>query len=450
MISTSIRALQHLYHNKRMRVLLSDSWRMSWPLIIVMFLEFLVSLTDVFVAGKIGRETQAAVGFSAQMYFVFVVLANAMTQGTVSVISKLHGAGKHHDFANAIKTIVAASIVIGILLTAIAYCLTPLIISFSSVPSEIIDITRSFIKVYLIALPFHYLLTMTNGILRATKRSIRSLVTMLIVGVINIGLNLYFLSYTDLSFKGIALSTVISIIIGSLINWISIRPMMSAARNFSWQMLKRVSQIGLPNLILQISWQTGSLVLFLILGLLGDQSVNVIAAFTTGLRIEAAIFLPAYALNMSAAALSGNLLGSGNKKDAFAIGIITALTGMFIIVVISIIVIINARSIASQLSSNPLVINECVRYLIIQMVAEPFMAVLVILSGALNGAGDTAGVMRIVVGGMWLIRLPLSWFLAIHLGFGPAAVWVVMDVDIVIRMSLILHRYLKKDWLSHA
>jgi len=190
--------------------------------------------------------------------------------------------------------------------------------------------------------------------------------------------------------------------------------------------------------------------MFMILGLLGNNSVNVIAAFTTGLRIESAIFLPAYALNMSAAALSGNLVGSGKKRDAYTMGIITAVTGMTIIVILSVIIILNSRTIASKLSSNPLVIDECVRYLIIQMIAEPFMAVLVILSGSLNGAGDTAGVMRIVVFGMWIIRVPLSWFLAVHLNLGPAAVWCVMDLDIIIRMSLILHRYMKRDWLIHA
>ena len=71
---------------------------MSWPLIIVMFLEFLVSITDVFVAGRIGKEVQAAVGFTSQLYFIFVVLANAMTQGTVSVVAKLHGGGKVTEF----------------------------------------------------------------------------------------------------------------------------------------------------------------------------------------------------------------------------------------------------------------------------------------------------------------------------------------------------------------
>ena len=450
MIPKSFSTLKHIYRNKRIRFLLSDSWKMSWPLIIVMFLEFLVSITDVFVAGRIGKEVQAAVGFTSQLYFIFVVLANAMTQGTVSVVAKLHGGGKVTEFHQSLRTVLISSLIIGVLLTVAAYALTPFVISASSIPSELKSIAYGFIIIYLIALPFHYILTTTNGILRATRRARQSLFTMSVVGITNVSLNLIFLYKSDLGFKGIAISTVISIIIGSIINFIAIHPMSCIHSSFSWHLLKVITRIGFPNLVLQVSWQVGSLVMFMILGLLGSNSVNVIAAFTTGLRIESAIFLPAYALNMSAAALSGNLVGSGKKRDAYTMGIITAVTGMTIIVILSAIIILNSRTIASNLSSNPLVIDECVRYLIIQMIAEPFMAVLVILSGSLNGAGDTAGVMKIVVFGMWIIRVPLSWFLAVYLNLGPAAVWCVMDLDIIIRMSLILHRYMKRDWLIHA
>ena len=67
----------------------SRSWQVSWPMTLIMFFEFLIGLTDVYVAGKIGKEVQAAYGFVAQIYFISIVVANALTVGTVSVISRL-------------------------------------------------------------------------------------------------------------------------------------------------------------------------------------------------------------------------------------------------------------------------------------------------------------------------------------------------------------------------
>jgi hypothetical protein len=61
---------------------------------LIMLFEFLISLTDVYIAGKVGKEIQAACGFVIQLYFIFIVVANALTVGTVSVVSRLFAAGK--------------------------------------------------------------------------------------------------------------------------------------------------------------------------------------------------------------------------------------------------------------------------------------------------------------------------------------------------------------------
>lgn len=65
----------------------------------------------------------------------------------------------------------------------------------------------------------------------------------------------------------------------------------------------------------------------MILGALPKNNVEIMAAFTNGLKIESAIFLPAFAFNMANTVVIGNLLGRNDKEGAFRAGIITALTG---------------------------------------------------------------------------------------------------------------------------
>lgn len=43
----------------------SRSWQVAWPMTRIMFFEFLIGLTDVYVAGRISKEVQAAYGFVA-------------------------------------------------------------------------------------------------------------------------------------------------------------------------------------------------------------------------------------------------------------------------------------------------------------------------------------------------------------------------------------------------
>ena len=78
------------------------------------------------------------------------------------------------------------------------------------------------------------------------------------------------------------------------------------------------------------------------------------------------------------------------------------------------------------------------------------MAWSVILAGGLNGAGDTKSVMVIVALCIWLVRVPLSYTLVVHLGLGPAAVWWSMNFSIFFQAIFITGRYFSRKWLVHA
>jgi len=78
--------------------------------------------------------------------------------------------------------------------------------------------------------------------------------------------------------------------------------------------------------------------------------------------------------------------------------------------VVALIFFVFARDLAGLLARNQAVLDETTRYLRFNMFSEPFMALSAILGGALQGAGDTRGTLKVVGICMWLIRLPLAWF----------------------------------------
>ena len=57
------------------------SWSVAWPMILIMLFEFMIGLTDVFVSGRVGKEAQATYGYAIQLYFIFIVIANALRLG---------------------------------------------------------------------------------------------------------------------------------------------------------------------------------------------------------------------------------------------------------------------------------------------------------------------------------------------------------------------------------
>lgn len=429
--------------------LFAQSWSISWPMILIMIFMFFISLTDVFIAGRISKDVQASVGLVSQVYFIFVVVATSSNVGTVSVISRLYSSDNRSTYRNAVYSILLTIFIAGIVLSALGVLLSPLIIRVLNVPASIKEISVTLTQIYAAGVVFQYVLLCTNGILRASKMVKRSLFTMSVVCITNILLNFLFVFHTPVYYNGIALSTAVSLFIGAIINFIFVKRIIKGSLSYTFYYVKKIFNIGWPSALLQIGWQLGTTALFLIIAKLPEKSVEVMAALTNGMRIESAIFLPAFAFNMANAVIVGNLLGEGKKQEAFRNGVVTAFMGVIAITVMTVIVVVFAKDVSQILSKDSVVINESVLYIYISMISEPFMAFSVILGGGLNGAGDTRSVMIRIVAGMWVVRIPLAYIMGISLGFGAPGIWWSMNASIITQMVLIARRYFKKEWLSY-
>jgi Na+-driven multidrug efflux pump len=235
-----------------------------------------------------------------------------------------------------------------------------------------------------------------------------------------------------------------------MVNLWKVRSSMTGVMEFSMDPVRKMITIGWPIGMLQVLWQLSSMVLFLILSALPEQRVEILAALTTGLRIESVIYLPVFGFNMANAVIVGNLLGEKRKEDAFQSGFITAAIGVLIVTIMVLLVILNARWIASFLSNNEMVIRESMKYIYVSMISEPFMAWGIILGGGLNGAGDTRSVMIRVALSVWFVRIPLSYIFVVLFGFGPVSVWWSMNISQFIQAFALSKRYFNKEWLSQS
>jgi putative MATE family efflux protein len=435
--------------NKSVREALARSWSVSWPMTAIMFFEFLITLADVYIAGKIGKDIQASYGFVTQIYFMFIVIGNAFTVGAVSVIARLCPNRESDAYASAVASSVWTSFGFGIVLGIAGIYLSPKIIGVLNIPPVVKQFGTPLISIYAGGIIFHYILINTNGLLRACKGIRSSMKTMACVAALNIGLNIFLVFKTPLGFRGIAWSTAMSVMLGSLLNLWHLKKFLFPWRPFAGEIIKKVIQIGWPSGLLQVIWQLGSTTIFLILSALPAYTVEIIAAFTNGYRIESAIFLPAFAFNMANAVVVGNLIGEKKSQLAFRNGLITTALGVAVVSLLSLLVWLNAHAIVALLSDNEIVIDFSVKYLYICLLVEPIMAWGVITSGGLNGAGDTRGVLIYVALSVWLVRIPLSYLTAIVLNFGAPGVWWSMNASIIVQAILITSRYLKRRWLQN-
>jgi MATE family multidrug resistance protein len=435
---------------QKLKALVRESWAVSWPMTLIMLYEFILGITDVFIAGKFGKEVQAAYGLAFQMYFIFIVIALALVVGVVSVISRLFTSGNKAEFNSAVYSSLVAAVTTGMIFATAGILLSGPIISTFKIPAPIKFYAVIFLITYSMGFLFDYILVVTNGILRACNMIRHSLVTMTIVCIMNVALNFWLALNTPMGYRGIAASTVISLFVGCLLNMQFMRRLVSGSMKFSWNAIKSVIDIAWPSGVLQILWNIGAMVLFLILSMVPAHNVEIMAAFTNGLRIESAIYLPAIAFNLAAAVIVGNSMGKKENESAYHGGIVTAWLGVMVTIILTLAVMVNARPVAGFLSGNSMVADESVKYIYIALLSEPVMAWGVILSGALQGAGDTRSVMVIITLAIWMIRLPLSYIFGIYFGMGAAAVWWAMNISVFAQTVFITRRYFSRKWLSNV
>ncbi|MEW6116785.1 MAG: MATE family efflux transporter [Nitrospirota bacterium] len=430
-------------------------WKLSWPMLLIMVFNFLVGLTDIYVAGFISPDVQASVGFVSQIYFLIVLIANAISIGTVALLARELGAGNMHDALAIAKQSILFGILAATGLTTAGVALHREIIAAAGFPVRIRPIAEDFLKIFSLAIGPNYILIITNAIFRSSGEVKKTLFTMSTVSVINIfgcfTLALGLFSFPRLEHTGIGLATASSVTIGMITNFVLLnssrwKSIFTGPWSISTALIKRIVMLSWPAAMLQIAWNAGSLVLYNILGRLGNESITALASLTNGLRIEAVIYLPAFALNMASSVLVGQNLGARNPGRAEKVGWKMAIAGITFISVMALIIFIWAERFAAMVTRDPAVLKETARYLRVNMLSEPFMALSTILGGGLQGAGDTRGTMWIIVIAMWLIRLPLAYILALVLDYGALGVWSAMVTSMSIQGILMTLRFHKGVW----
>lgn len=429
-------------------------WQLSWPMLLIMIFNFFVGFTDIYVAGLINPGVQAAVGFVSQLYFLLIIIANAISIATVALVSRFIGSGDFHKAVENAKQSLIFGVLIAACLTIAGLAFYREIIAAAGFPMQIREIAETFLRIFAFALGPNYLLIISNAIFRASGEVKKPLLTMFVVSAVNVIGDFGFVfgipPFPKIGYPGIALATAISATIGMSINFIFFlhrwQDLYRSAWTISVSTLTKIANLGWPAALLQIAWNAGSIVLYNILGRLGDESIIALASITNGLRIEAIIFLPAFALNMAASVLVGQNLGAGKTGRAAKVGWEIAMVGVVLLSLIAVVIFAWAEYFASLLAKEPAVLKETTRYLRINMVSEPFMALSLILGGGLQGAGDTRGTMWVILIGMWFVRLPLAFFLAIILGYGAIGVWIAMVTSMTVQGILMARRFRSGHW----
>ena len=437
-----------------------EIWALSWPQILMMFLNFLIGIVDVYVGGRIGRETQAAIGVLTQAMFFFQVVAMAVANGAVAAVSQAEGAGRHARANRYVWMCLILGVVASLAILAIGLACRSLFLSLLQVPQPMLPVARTFLTIFLWLLPIQSFFFIANALFRAKKLVMVPLYAWGLAAVLNalgdFGLGLGLWGLPDLGSAGVAWSTFFSVTAGMLFNFVALlRVGMLRLAQFPtcrWmrQGIGYLLRVAWPSGLSQIVWHTGYLVLFAITGSLPAGSVDALAGMAAGARVESLLFLPPMAFNFTASILVGNLLGAGRPDLAKRVGYRILVTGVVAVTLMGLALWPFLPDAAAILSPQAAVQAQAVSYLRYNVAAIPFTVSGLILIGALTGAGATLLTLFVTGSSIWLVRLPLALFLGHRLLGRAEGVWMSMFVSQAMQAMACLCVYQFVGWARFA
>lgn len=316
------------------------------PLFLGNLFQQLYNTADSLIVGNyLGSNALAAVSSSGNLIFLLVGFFNGIAVGAGVVIARYFGAKDYKRVHLAIHTTVALGIVSGIFLTLCGFVLAPKILELMATPKDVLPNSIIYFRVYFMGSIAFVLYNFLTGILQAVGDSRHPLYYLIISSIINVVLDLVFISGFDFGVGSAALATIISQVVSAILCVIHLTKapkeycLVIKDIHFDRYLLKQVISNGLPTGIQNSIIAFANVVVQSHINSFGKMAVAGCGSYS---KIEGFAFLPITCFAMALTTFTSQNLGAKKyarvKKGArFGIGcslILSELVGIVIYIYI--------------------------------------------------------------------------------------------------------------------
>lgn len=183
----------------------------SLPLMLSSILQLLFNAADIIVVGRFaGDNSLAAVGSNTALITLMANLFIGLSIGANVVVARYYGARKDKALSQTVHTAVALSIISGLILTIIGILGSRQILVWMKAPEEVLPLAAEYLRIYFLGMTGMMIYNFGSAILRAVGDTRRPLYFLAFSGVVNVGLNLFFVICLNMDVAGVATATAIS------------------------------------------------------------------------------------------------------------------------------------------------------------------------------------------------------------------------------------------------
>lgn len=389
--------------------------RFALPLMCSSILQLLFNAADVVIVGRFcGENSMAAVGSTTPIINLMTNLFMGLSIGANVLVAKYYGAKEEKKVHEAVHTAVALSILSGLVLTVIGILFTKQILIWMNTPEDVFPLASKYLKIYFLGIVSVMLYNFCNSILRAVGDTKRPLYYLMLAGVINVVLNLFFVLVCNLDVAGVALATIISqcvsafLIIRCLCREQAMYRLFLGKIKFYGHALKRILNIGIPSGIYGTVFSLSNVVI--------QSSVNsfgatVMAGNAAAMNIEGFVYMAMNAFHQTAISFVSQNYGAGKIKRIWKISLLSQICVIVTGIVLGQLTVLLGSQLLGIYSSEKLVIEAGLIRL--KYICGPYFlcGMMDVMVGILRGLGRS--VIPTIVSMIGACGLRLVWIFTI-------------------------------------
>ncbi len=422
--------------------------RFAIPMFIANVFQQLYNIIDSVIVGKfIDKNALAEVGASFPIIYALIALVIGIGSGGTVVISQYFGAKNIDKVKKSIDTIFIFLIIASVLTSILGIIFCEPLFKLLQLPDELIPNASAYLRIYLGGMIVFFGFSGTSSILRGMGDSRTPLMFLIGTTVLNIFLDLLFIIVFEWGIEGAAWATVLSQTVGLIAITVylhrthDIMKFRLFSLNFDWSIFKDIVRIGLPTGFQQTFVALGMMAL---LGIVNTFGTDVIAAYSVAGRIDAMASMPAMAFSAALATFVGQNIGAG-KFDRVKKGLIATIKMSTIYCLfITAVAVGLGHYLMMMFTDDANVVSIGYEYLIIVSSFYLLFNMMFMYTGVLRGAGATLIPMFITLISLWIIRIPIAYFLSDHIG--ESGIWWAIPIAWFVGMIGSYIYYLTGKW----
>ena len=312
--------------------------RYTIPIILTSILQLLFNAADLMIVGRFcGSISVAAVGATSSITSLLVNFFVGLSVGAGVTIAHGLGSREDHIVRNAVHTALPTALISGVILTIVGVLFSKTFLRLMGTPENVLPLSAVYMKIYFAGITFTMVYNYCAAILRAVGDTKSPLLFLSLAGVINVLLNVLFVTVFHMNVAGVALATTISQAVSAVLVVMVLMKRTDACRldpkkmRIHREQLMKMLRIGLPAGLQSSLFSISNVMIQSSINSFGDVLMSGNAAAS---NIEGFVYASLNAYHQTAVNFIGQNAGAGQYKRVGRILVVclicVAITGLML------------------------------------------------------------------------------------------------------------------------